>query len=73
MARPFGLLRGRMRACGMTQEDIARRLMLSAVSVSRRFSGREEWRLDECYEVLSLLNLKDKQLCKYFPKGGRNE
>ena len=57
----------------MTQEDIARRLMLSAVSVSRRMSGKESWRLNECYEVLALLDLDDRQLCKYFPRGGRNE
>ena len=62
MSRPFGLLRGRMAACGMTQEDLARRLLLSVASVSRRFSGREEWKLGECYDVLSMLDVPDKRI-----------
>ena len=73
MSRPFGLLRGRMAACGMTQEDLARRLKLSTNSVSRRMSGKEPWRLDECYDVLSMLDVPDKRIGEYFPKGGRNE
>lgn len=73
MSRPFGLLRGRMTACGVTQEDLARRLLLSVASVSRRFSGREEWKLGECYDVLSMLDVPDKRISEYFPKGGRNE
>lgn len=73
MARPFGLLRGRMVDCDLTQEDIARQLKLSMNSVSRRMNGKEPWRLDECYELMELLGLKDKQLMRYFPRGGRNE
>lgn len=73
VARPFNLLRGRMIACQVTQEDIARRLMLSRKSVSSRFSGREEWKLGECYEVLAMLDISDKKLSEYFPRGGRNE
>ena len=73
MARPFGLLRGKMMACQVTQEDIARRLMLSRKSVSQRFAGHEEWKLSECYEVLAMLDVADKKLSEYFPRGGRNE
>ena len=73
MARPFGLLRGRMMACQVTQEDIARRLMLSKKSVSQRFAGHKEWKLCECYEVLAMLDISDKKLSEYFPRGGRNE
>ncbi len=73
VARPFSVLRGRMKACEITQKDLARQLNLSMVSVSRRFSGHEEWRLGECYEVLAMLDVADKKISEYFPKGGRNE
>lgn len=73
VARPFSKLRSRMLDYDVTQEDIARRLMLSRKSVSQRFAGHEEWKLGECYDVLSMLDVPDKRLSEYFPRGGRNE
>lgn len=73
MARLYGKLRGLMREFGDTQDDVARALLLSRISVSNRLRGTAEWRLDEMYALMDRYHVPHDQLHMVFPKGGRNE
>ena len=73
MARLFSKLRGLMREFGDTQDDVARALLLSRISVSNRFRGTAEWKLGEMYALMDRYNVQHDQLHMVFPKGGRSE
>ena len=73
MARLFGKLRGLMREFGDTQDDVARALLLSRISVSNRLRGTAEWRLDEMYALLDRYHVPHDRLHEVFPKDGRND
>ena len=73
MARLFSKLRGLMREFGDTQDDVARALLLSRISVSNRLRGTAEWRLDEMYALMDRYHVQHDRLHEIFPKDGRNE
>ena len=73
MARLYSKLRGLMREFGDTQDDVARALLLSRISVSNRLRGTAEWRLDEMYALMDRYHVPHDRLHEVFPKGGRNE
>ena len=73
MARLYSKLRGLMREFGDTQDDVARALLLSRISVSNRLRGTAEWRLDEMYALMDRYHVPNDRLHEVFPKGGRNE
>ena len=73
MARLYSKLRGLMREFGDTQDDVARALLLSRISVSNRLRGTAEWRLDEMYVLMDRYHVQHDQLHMVFPKDGRNE
>ena len=73
MARLYGKLRGLMREYGDTQDDVARALLLSRVSVSHRMCGKLDWKLGEMYALLDRYNVPHNRLHEVFPKDGRNE
>ena len=73
MARLYSKLRGLMREFGDTQDDIARALLLSRISVSNRLRGTAEWRLDEMYALMDRYHVPHDRLHVVFPMGGRNE
>lgn len=73
MARLFGKLRGLMREFGDTQDDLARVLLLSRISVSNRLRGTAEWRLGEMYALMDRYHVPHDRLHEVFPKDGRNE
>ena len=71
MARLYSKLRGLMREFGDTQDDLARVLLLSRISVSNRLRGTAEWRLDEMYALMDRYHVPHDRLHEVFPKGGR--
>lgn len=73
MARLYGKLRGLMHEFGDTQDDVARALLLSRISVSNRLRGTAEWRLSEMYALMDRYHVPHDRLHEVFPKGGRNE
>ena len=73
MARLYSKLRGLMREFGDTQDDLARALLLSRISVSNRLRGTAEWRLDEMYALMDRYHVPHDRLHEVFPKGGSNE
>ena len=73
MARLYSKLRGLMREFGDTQNDVARALLLSRISVSNRLRGTAEWKLGEMYALMDRYHVPHNRLHEVFPKGGRNE
>ena len=73
MARLYGKLRGLMREYGDTQDDVARALLLSRISVSNRLRGAADWKLGEMYALMDRYHVPHNRLHEVFPKGGRNE
>lgn len=73
MARLYSKLRGLMREFGDTQDDVARALLLSRISVSNRLRGTAEWKLGEMYALMDRYHVPHDRLHEVFPKDGRNE
>lgn len=71
MAR-YRYLRGRLRALGMTDADLAHELGMAANALSHRMTGRVAWSADEMYETLRVCDAPDEELHLYFPRGGLN-
>ena len=73
MARLYSKLRGLMREFGDTQDDVARALLLSRISVSNRLRGTAEWKLGEMYALMDRYHVPNDRLHEVFPMGGRND
>ena len=71
MARLYSKLRGLMREYGDTQDDVARVLLLSRISVSNRLRGTAEWKIGEMYALMDRYHVPHDRLHEVFPKGGR--
>ena len=63
----YDFLAGRLRQLKMQQRDLARALAMSETSLSHRMTGQEQWRVDEMYSVLRILNASPDELPLYFP------
>ena len=73
MARLYSKLRGLMREFGDTQDDVARVLLVSRVTVSNRMRGESDWNLSEMYALMDRYHVQHDRLHEIFPKDGRNE
>lgn len=73
MAKPFQKLRLRMMEREVRNEDLARMLLTSQSAVSRRLNAKQDWSLEECYQVMEFLDLPASDMTKYFPRHGQNE
>ena len=66
----YGKLRGKMREKGINVDYLARKLDTTPQSVSHRMTGKSPWRMDEMYNILSMLGEPDSKLSEYFPRNG---
>lgn len=66
----YGKLRGKMREKGINGDYLARKLDTTPQSVSHRMTGKSPWRMDEMYNILSMLGEPDSKLSEYFPRNG---
>jgi len=66
----YGKLRGKMREKGINGNYLARKLDTTPQSVSHRMTGKTPWRMDEMYNILSMLGEPDSKLPEYFPRNG---
>ena len=55
MSRPYQAVRAELFANEIGQELLARRLRISAHTVSRKLNAHTEWTLEECYQIMDLL------------------
>ena len=63
-------LRGKMREKGINGNYLARKLDTTPQNISRRMTGKAPWRVDEMYNILSMLGEPDSKLPEYFPRNG---
>lgn len=66
----YGKLRGKMREKGIKGNYLARKMGMTPQSVSHRMTGKTPWRMDEMYNILSMLGEPDSKLPEYFPRNG---
>ena len=66
----YGKLRGKMREKGIKGYYLARKMGMTPQSVSQRMTGKTPWRMDEMYNILSMLGEPDSKLSEYFPRNG---
>ena len=66
----YGKLRGKMREKGINGNYLARKLDTTPQSVSHRMTGKSPWRMDDMYNILSMLGEPDSKLSEYFPRNG---
>lgn len=63
-------LRGKMREKGINGNYLARKMGTTPQNISRRMTGKAPWRVDEMYNILSMLGEPDSKLSEYFPRNG---
>ena len=66
----YGKLRGKMREKGIKGNYLARKMGTTPQNISRRMTGKAPWRVDEMYNILSMLGEPDSKLPEYFPRNG---
>lgn len=66
----YKYLRGRLRAMGLTDADLAKEIGMTSNAMSRRMTGRVAWSMDEMYETLRVCDAPAEELHLYFPKNG---
>ena len=66
----YGKLRGKMREKGIKGYYLASKMGMTQKSVSYRMTGKTPWRMDEMYNILSMLGEPDSKLSEYFPRNG---
>ena len=66
----YGKLRGKMREKGINGNYLARKLDTTPQSVSHHMTGKTPWRMDQMYNILSMLGEPDSKLPEYFPRNG---
>ena len=66
----YPALRERLRAAYITTSDVAKALGKSKSYVDVRFSGRQEWELEDAYTILCMLDIPPETLPVFFPRGG---
>lgn len=64
-------LRAEMVRADLGQEDVANALNVSRSHISLLMIGRAQWRADQMYKVLDLLDLPDEDLGRLFPRDGK--
>lgn len=70
MIRKFRVLRGQMAAEGLTQADVARKLLVSPDTISNKMRGIYSWTLEEMYALMDLLDWPYDRMHELFPRGG---
>jgi transcriptional regulator with XRE-family HTH domain len=70
MIRKFRVLRGQMAAEGLTQADVARKLLVSPDTISNKMRGIYSWTLDEMYTLMDIINWPYDRMHELFPKDG---
>lgn len=66
MAFDYRKLRGRIREVCGTQEEFAKRMNLSTVSVSVKLNNKVEWTQQEINKATEVLNIPDSKVFTYF-------
>lgn len=53
------LIRGKIAECGLTQQKLAEKAGISVNSLSRKLSGKRDFRLEEVKRICAVLNIEN--------------
>lgn len=53
------LIRGKIAECGLTQQELAEKAGISGNSLSRKLSGKRDFRLEEVKKICVVLGIED--------------
>jgi len=70
MPKLYRNLRKELFANDLKQPYVGKHIGCSGQHVSDMMTGKAEWRLEQCYKVLEMINKPYTDLPKYFPPGG---
>lgn len=73
MARPYARLRGKLAQYELTNDLLARKLLLTPSTVSRKLNGHSPWTSDEMWQIMELVGEPAHLMHRLFPKDGQNE
>lgn len=62
----YALLRGRIRDCGLTQQECAEKIGISESHFSRKLAGEYVFRQDEINKLCELLEIDGAEIGAYF-------
>ena len=62
----YSLLRGRIRACGLTQKECAYMIGVSEGQLNRKLAGEFAFRQDEMNRLCDILKISPGEIGKYF-------
>lgn len=69
MKKPYLKLKGRIMACGFTQEQVANSIGITQQALSMKLNGKTRWTVPEMYIVGEVLRVKSADdLLSLFPK-----
>jgi len=66
MAFNYNKLRGKIREVFSTQEDFAKAISISTVSLSYKLNNKSEWSQQEINRAAETLNIADEEIVLYF-------
>lgn len=69
----FPLLRQKIQAKGLTARNVSIELMLSEYNFSRKMHGLSSWKYRDILDLCGVLNIRQKDIGKYFYNMGENE
>lgn len=72
MAKPYRLLRDLLKVKGVTEQMLARQLLLTQATVSRKMCGLSAWSIGEMWQIMSIIGAKDYRLHEIFPRDGKD-
>lgn len=62
----YGNLLGRIRAVGMTQAEVARKVGISATTFNRKLCGHVEFTQSDIMHLCRVLEIPDNEISDYF-------
>lgn len=69
----FRALRVALLEADVRQCDVAKRLDMTPESFSQRMTAKVDFKLEEMYIIMEMLELPQDKLSYYFPRGGKSE
>lgn len=62
----YNKLRGKIRECGLTQEDLAKKINVAPTTLSLKLNNSSEFTQSEIRAICTLLNISGTELESYF-------
>lgn len=64
--KEYNKLLGRIKECGFTQQEVAKRMGISAVTLGRKLNGVKDFKIAEIEKLSTILEIPVSKLHFYF-------